>query len=98
MRRSEALGGINFEVEKAYTEMKEADQRFKTVQKGEKAARQWIAAVMQNVSVGLAETRDFSDALLAFFQARLRCLQGLYDYNIGVASLTRVAGVDVTKN
>jgi outer membrane protein TolC len=48
--------------------------------------------------VGLAETRDFSDALLAFFQARLRCLQGLYDYNIGVASLTRVAGVDVTKN
>ena len=98
LRRSEALGGINFEVEKAYTEMKEADQRFKTVQKGEKAARQWIAAVMQNVSVGLAETRDFSDALLAFFQARLRCLQGLYDYNIGVASLTRVAGVDVTKN
>jgi outer membrane protein TolC len=98
LRRNEALGGIGFEVEKAYTEMKEADQRLKTVQKGEKAARQWIAAIMQNISVGLAEAKDFSDALLAFFQARLRCLQGLYDYNIAVASLTRVSGVDVTKN
>jgi outer membrane protein TolC len=98
LRRSEALGGINFEVEKAYTEMKEADQRLKTVQKGEKAARQWIAAIMQNISVGLAETKDFSDALLAFFQARMRNLQGLYDYNIAVANLTRVSGVDVTKN
>jgi outer membrane protein TolC len=86
------------EVELAYTEMKEADQRLKTVQKGEKAARQWIAAIMQNISVGLAETKDFSDALLAFFQARMRNLQGLYDYNIAVASLTRVSGVDVTRN
>jgi len=85
-------------VEKAYTEMREAEQRLKTVQKGEKAARQWIAAIMQNISVGLAETKDFSDALLAFFQARVRCLQGLYDHNIAVASLTRVSGVDVTKN
>jgi outer membrane protein TolC len=97
LRRNEALGGISFEVEKAYTEMKEADQRLKTVQKGEKAARQWIAAIMQNISVGLAETKDFSDALLAFFQAHTRCLQALYDCNIAVASLTRVAGVDVTK-
>jgi len=98
LRRSEALGGINFEVEKAYSEMKEADQRLKVVQKGEKAARQWIAAIMQNISVGLAEAKDFSDALLAFFQARMRDLQGLYDYNVAVASLTRVSGVDVTKN
>ena len=98
LRRNDALGGINFEVEKAYTEMKEAEERLKTVQKGEKATRQWIAAIMQNISVGLAETKDFSDALLAFFQARVRCLQGLYDHNIAVASLTRVSGVDVTKN
>jgi outer membrane protein TolC len=98
LRRSEALGGINFEVEKAYSEMKEADHRLKAVQKGEKAARQWIAAIMQNISVGLAEAKDFSDALLAFFQARMRNLQGLYDYNVAVASLTRVSGVDATKN
>ncbi len=95
-RRSEALSGINFEVEKAFAEMKEADLRLKALQKGEKAVRQWIAAIMQNMSVGLAETKDFSDALLAFFQSRARVLQGQYDYNVAVASMTRVSGTDVT--
>jgi outer membrane protein len=95
-RRSEAMGGINFEVEKAFAEMKEADLRLKAVQKGEKAARQWIAAIMQNISVGLAETKDFSDALLAFFQSRARLLQVQYDYNIAVSSMVRVSGADVT--
>jgi len=80
-----------------YTEMKEADQRLKTVQKGEKPHGNGLRPFMQNISVGLAETKDFSDALLAFFQSRMRHLQGLYDYNIAVASLTQVAGVDVRK-
>jgi outer membrane protein len=97
-RRSEAMSGIGFEVEKAFSEMKEAAQRLKAVQKGEKAARQWIAAIMQNISVGLAEAKDFSDALLAFFGARARTLQGQYDFNIAVASMTRVAGADITAN
>jgi outer membrane protein TolC len=96
LRRSEALTGIDFEVEKAFSEMSEADQRLQAVQKGEKAARQWIAAIMQNISVGLAEAKDFTDALLAFFQARARTLQSEYDFNVAVASLTRVAGFDVT--
>ena len=31
--------------------------------KGEKAGKAWISAVAQNFAVGLAEARDFSDAL-----------------------------------
>jgi len=94
-KRREALTGITFEVEKAFTELQEADERMKVVQKGEKAARQWIAAVAQNLAVGLTEARGFSDALLAFFQARVRYLQTTYDYNIAAAALTRASGVDV---
>jgi outer membrane protein len=94
-KRREALSGIAFEVEKAHTELKEAEDRIKVVQKGEKAARQWIAAVAQKVAVGLSEARDFSDALVAFFGARVRYLQSTYDYNIAAAALTRATGVDV---
>jgi outer membrane protein len=95
-RRQEALAGIAFEVEKAHTELKEAEARREVVQRGEKAGKQWIAAVAQNLAVGLAEAKDFSDALLAFFQARVRHAQSLYDYNIAVAALTRATGTDVT--
>jgi outer membrane protein len=95
-KRREALSGINFEVEKSYTEMKEAEERMKVVQKGEKAGRQWIAAIAQNLAVGLAEAKDFSDALLAFFQAHIRYAQSIYDYNLAAAALTRATGTDVT--
>ena len=96
-KRREALNGIAFEVEKANTELIEAGKRTKVMQKGEKAGRQWIAAVAQNIAVGVAEAKDFSDALLAFFQARVRYLQSMYDYNIAAAALTRATGVDVTE-
>jgi outer membrane protein len=94
-KRSEALNGIAFEIEKANAELKEAEERIKVVRKGEKAGRQWIAAVAQNLAVGLAETKDFSDALMAFFQARVRYAQSVYDYNIAAATLTRATGTDV---
>jgi outer membrane protein TolC len=95
-KRREALNGIAFEVEKAHTELIEAGKRTKVMQKGEKAGRQWIAAVAQNIAVGVSEAKDFSDALLAFFQARVRYLQSMYDYNVAAAALTRATGVDVT--
>jgi outer membrane protein len=95
-KKREALNGISFEVEKAHTEMKEAEERMKVVQKGEKAGKQWIAAIAQNLAVGLAEAKDFSDALMAFFQARVRYAQSIYDYNVAAAALTRATGVDVT--
>jgi outer membrane protein len=95
-KRREALSGIGFEVEKAYAELQEAGERIKVVHKGEKAARQWIAAVAQNIAVGLSEAKDFSDALLAFFQARVRYLQTTYDFNLAAAALTRATGIDVT--
>jgi len=95
-KRREALNGITFEIEKAHTELKEAEERMQVVKAGEKAGRQWIAAIAQNLAVGLSESRDFSDALLAFFQARIRYLQSMYDYNLAAAALTRATGVDVT--
>jgi outer membrane protein TolC len=94
--RREAMTGIAFDVEKAATELKEADGRMTATKVGEKAGRQWVAAVAQNLAVGLAEARDFSDALLAFFQARIRLMQSIYDYNIAAAQLTRATGIDVT--
>ena len=91
-RRTEALGGIDLEVRKAYGELTEAAERLKALQKGEKAAKSWMSAVVQNFAVGLSEARDLTDALLAFFNMRFRYLQAIYDYNIAVASLTRATG------
>ena len=91
-RRSEALGGILFEVRKAYDELTEARNRTEAVHKGERAGKSWISAVSQSFALGLAESRDFSDALNAFFQMRARYLQAVFDLNIAASTLARVTG------
>ncbi|HEY4187267.1 MAG TPA: TolC family protein [Polyangia bacterium] len=95
LRRQEALGGIAFEVRKAHGELTEAAARVEAVHKGEKAGKAWVTAVSQNFSIGIAETRDFSDALTAFFAMRARYLQSVFDLNVAAASLARATGAPV---
>jgi outer membrane protein TolC len=91
-RRSEALGGILLEVRKSYTEANEAASRVTAMDKGQKAGKAWISAVAQNFAVGLAEARDLSDALVAFFGMRTRYLQAVFDLHVARSALTRATG------
>jgi outer membrane protein TolC len=91
-RRSEALGGILLEVRKTYAEASEAAARVAAMEKGEKAGKAWISAVAQNFAVGLAEARDLSDALVAFFGMRTRYLQAVFDLHVARSALTRAIG------
>jgi outer membrane protein TolC len=91
-RRSEALGGILLDVRKTYGETTEALARVAAMEKGEKAGKAWISAVAQNFAVGLAEARDLSDALIAFFGMRTRYLQAVFDLNVARSALGRATG------
>jgi HAE1 family hydrophobic/amphiphilic exporter-1 len=91
-RRSEALGGILLEVRKTYGEATEAASRVAAMDKGQKAGKAWISAVAQNFAVGLAEARDLSDALVAFFGMRTRYLQAVFDLHVARSALSRVTG------
>jgi outer membrane protein len=91
-RRSEALGGILLEVRKTYAEATEAASRVAAMDKGQKAGKAWISAVAQNFAVGLAEARDLSDALVAFFGMRTRYLQAVFDLYVARSALTRATG------
>ena len=73
----------------------EAQARVEAVHKGEKAGKAWVTAVAQNFAIGLAEARDFSDALTAFFQMRARYLQSVYDLNVASAALERATGAAI---
>lgn len=93
-QKSAAMSGIMLDVRKAYGEMTEAKQRVASMERGEKAGKAWISAVAQNFAVGLAEARDLSDALVAFFGMRTRYLQAVYDLDVAMSSLARATGVD----
>jgi len=87
--RQALLAGIVLEVEKARAEAAEARARLKVLEKGERAAKAWLEAIAQKHAVGLAETREFADALGAFFQMRLRWLQAVHDACVAQGTLRR---------
>jgi outer membrane protein TolC len=93
--REAALGGVVFEVRKAFLELSEAKSRLGEVAKGEKAGKAWVAAVTQSFAVGLADARDLSDALLQSFKMRTFSLQAVYDLNVAAAALSRATGTPV---
>ena len=95
-RRREALGGIAYEVRKAHANLLEASKRLTIVRRGARDAKAWVTAVAANFGAGLAEARDFSDALVQSFQFRVRVLQTVHDLNIAAATLTRATGAEVT--
>jgi outer membrane protein TolC len=95
MRRREALAGVQFEVQRAFNALTEARKRVAVVKSGERAAKAWITALAQNLAAGLAETKDFADALVAFFQFRVRVLQAAFDFNIAAATMARTTGIEV---
>jgi outer membrane protein TolC len=96
LRRNEGMAGVLLDVRKAYGELTEAQARSEAVHKGERAGKSWISAVAQNFAVGLAEARDLSDALTAFFQMRARYLQSVFDVNVAAAALARATGTTTT--
>jgi outer membrane protein TolC len=91
-RRAEALSGILFEVRKAHAELVEAQARTKSAAAGERAGRSWITAVTQSFELGLAEMRDFSEALGQYFLARIGYLQAVHDGLLAAAALERATG------
>jgi outer membrane protein TolC len=95
-RRREALGGILFEVGRAYADLVEAQNRRKVLDQAEKNGHAWITTVSQNFAAGLAETKDFADALVSSFTFRVRALQAVYDVNVAAAALGRAVGSDIT--
>jgi outer membrane protein TolC len=91
-RRSEGLNGILLDVRKSYADVNEASARVASMDKGQKAGRAWISAVAQNFAVGVAETRDFTDALVQSFTMKTRYLQAVYDLDVAIGALSRATG------
>jgi outer membrane protein TolC len=96
-QRAEAQRGISLEINKAVVELNEARDRLDAAKKGETYARRWLVAISQNLATGLSETRDLTDALLGFFQMRLKNLQAMYDVNVAWSELGRVIGTVAVK-
>lgn len=84
--------GAGYDAQLALGEARAAKAKLAATDEGEKAARTWLASVLQNQAVGTAEAKDLADAYIAWFQMKARWSQAVFQWNVAVVRLGRATG------
>lgn len=87
-----AARGARFDADNALAEASATHDKVAAAAEGEKAARTWLASVLQADAIGTAESKDLADAYIAWFQMRARWAQAVFQWNVAVVRLDRAAG------
>ena len=84
--------GARYDADQALADATAAHDKVAAASEGEKAARAWLASVLQAEAIGTAESKDLADAYIAWFQMRARWAQAVFQWNVAVVRLDRAAG------
>ena len=84
--------GASYDAQTALAEASAAHAKVSAAADGEKAARTWLASVLQAEAIGTGEAKDLADAYIAWFQMRARWAQAVFQWNVAVVRLGRAAG------
>jgi outer membrane protein TolC len=84
--------GASYDAQTAVSEASAAKAKVGATAEGEKAARAWLASVLQNEAIGTAEAKDLADAYIAWFQMKARWLEAVYQWNVAVVRVGRATG------
>ena len=84
--------GAGYDAETARSEAQSAHDKVVAAGEGEKAARTWLASILQNEAIGTAEAKDLADAYIAWFQMRARWATSVFQWNVAVVRLGRATG------
>jgi outer membrane protein TolC len=87
-----AARGASFDATAALADAAAGREKVDAAADGERAARTWVASVLQADAVGAAEAKDLADAYIAWFQMRARWGQATYQWNVAVVRLGRATG------
>lgn len=84
--------GASYDAQIALAEATTARDKMSVANEGQRAARAWLASVLQAEAIGAAEAKDLSDAYIAWFQIRARWAQAVFQWNVSVVRLGRAGG------
>jgi len=87
--------GIPLQVQKAYGELEEARKNVEALDRANDYARKWVVTAVANSDLGIGDTKDLADAVLAMAKSRADYLQALFGYHMGLARLDNAAGRDL---
>ncbi|MCH4166290.1 MAG: TolC family protein [Megasphaera sp.] len=86
---------VQLAVKQAYLDIRSAAQRVEATQTSIDEAEESFKIARVRYQAGVGINLDVLDAQLSLNEAQTNHIQALYDYNVGIAKLEQVMGVDV---
>ncbi len=86
--------GIPLQIMKAYLEYLEASKSAKDMEEAFQNAKKWLVTVDANIDMGIGDTKDLADAVLAYATTRINHLKSLYNQKMAIANLMNASGLD----
>jgi len=93
--RTVASEGIPLQVQRVYAEVQEAWQNVLALERAFENAKKWVVTALANFDLGIGETKDLADAVLAMAKTRAEYFHAVFNYQMGIARLENAAGRDV---
>jgi len=87
--------GIKIDVQKLYLEARQAEQNMRESRRALRASENWLRSATMTFDIGLGNVKDLIDAYQANGKMRLEHLENIYDFNVGIAELSRAIGRDL---
>ena len=85
--------GVLLEVQQAYLNLREAEERISTAQLTVRQAQENLELANGRYAAGLGNPLEVTDAQIAYSNAKTSYIQALSDYNVAMASLEKAMGV-----
>lgn len=89
-----ALGGVGVEVEQAFREAVDAENRLASYGRSVALAKRWMLQVQQGIDVGTFEDKDIVDPAKEYALRRFALMTATFDYNVALAKLALATGWD----
>lgn len=86
--------GIPVQITKAYLEYLEATKSAKDMEEAFQNAKKWLVTADANFDMGIGETKDLADAVLAYATTRVNHLKAMYNQKMAIANLIYASGFD----
>ncbi|MEW6110376.1 MAG: TolC family protein [Nitrospirota bacterium] len=87
--------GIPLEVEKTYRELLEEKKNIEATGTASGLARKWMVGAVMNYDMGIGESRDVADAIVAYGKMAEEYIKSVYNYNMNYANLLQTSGLSI---